>query len=163
MLLHAEEISHTNIRNTVINTPDTDVFLIGITASNQINTNLFIRTGTEKKAQIISVSKVKEALQMKYVLNNMQLVTNTLLGLHAYACCDTVSAFSGKSKLKPLKLMMENEKYISTFAVIGEEVEISTSSFDALVEFDCELYGHKENFTDYVRYKLYTLTFTTCT
>lgn len=163
MLLHAEEISHTNIRNTVINTPDTDVFLIGITASNQINTNLFIRTGTEKKAQIISVSKVKEALQMKYVLNNMQLVTNTFLGLHAYACCDTVSAFSGKSKLKPLKLMMENEKYISTFAVIGEEVEISTSSFDALVEFDCELYGHKENFTDYVRYKRYTLTFTTCT
>ena len=30
MLLHAKQISDTNIRNIVINTPDTDVFLIGI-------------------------------------------------------------------------------------------------------------------------------------
>ena len=54
--------------------------------------------------------------------------------------------------------MMKNEKYISTLPSIEEEVEISTSSFDALVEFACELYDHKENSTDYVRYKLYTLT-----
>ena len=170
MFLHAEEISHTNIRNIVINTPDTDVFLIGITASNQINTNLFIRTGTGKKAQIISVSKVKEALQMKYVLINMQLVTNTLLGLHAYTGCDTVSAFSGKSTVLFLVKVKWNHwnwwwrmKSTSARLQSGEEEEISTSSFDALVEFVCELYGHKENSTDYVRYKLYTLTFTTCT
>ena len=53
-----------------------------------------------------------------------------------------------------MKLMMKNEKYITTFASIGEEVEISTSSFDVLVEFVCELYGDKENSTDYVHYKV---------
>ena len=79
----------------------------------------------------------------------MQLVSNVLLGLHAYTY---------KGKVKSLKLMMKNEKYISTFASIGEEVEISTSSFDALIEFVYDLYGHKENSTDYVRHKLYTLT-----
>ena len=76
MLLYAAQINDTNIRNIVINTPDTDVFLTGITASNQINANLFIPTGTKNKARIISILKVKETLQMKYVLNNMQLVTN---------------------------------------------------------------------------------------
>ena len=50
MFLHAKEISESNIRNIVINTPDTDMFLVGITASNQINANLFIRTGTKNKA-----------------------------------------------------------------------------------------------------------------
>ena len=47
--------------------------------------------------------------------------------------------------------MMKHEKYISNFASVGEKVEISTSSFDALVEFGYELYGHKGSFTDYVR------------
>ena len=70
------------------------------------------------------------------------LVSDTLFGLHAYPGRDTVSAFSGKAKVKPLKQMMKNEKYISTFACIGE-VEISTSSLDALVEFFCELYGQR--------------------
>ena len=60
-----------------------------------------------------------------------------------------VSAFS-KKVVKPLKLMMRNEKCIGTFAFI-EEAEISSSSSDALVEFVCELYHHKENSTDYVR------------
>ena len=53
---------------------------------------------------------MKEARQVKYVLDDMQLVSNALLGLHAYKGCDTVSAFSGKGKVKPLKLMMKNEK-----------------------------------------------------
>ena len=45
--------------------------------------------------------------------------------------------------------MMRNEKCIDTFAFI-EEAEISSSSSDALIEFVCELYNHKENSTDYV-------------
>ena len=115
----------------------------------QINANLFIRSGARNKVRIISISKVEEPLQTKYVLNDMQLVSNVLLGLHAYTY---------KGKVKSSKLMMKNEKYISTFASIGEDVEISTSSFDALIEFVYDLYGHKENSTDYVRHKLYTLT-----
>ena len=57
---------------------------------------------------------------MKYVLNDMQLRSNELFGLHAYTGCDTISAFSGKVKVKPFKLMMKNGKYISTFASMGE-------------------------------------------
>ena len=125
MLLRAKQISESNIKNIVIDTPDTEVFLVGITASNQIIANLFIRTGTKNKARIISIPKVKEVLQMKYDLNDMQLVSNALHGLHAFTGCDTVSAFSGKGKVKPLLLMMKNEKYITTFAAI--QVEHSTT------------------------------------
>ena len=81
----------------------------------------------------------------------MQLVSNALLGLHTQTGCHTVIAFSNKSKVKPLKLMTKNEKYISTSPSIGEEAEVSTSSFVTLVGFIWELYGHKRNSTDYVR------------
>ena len=56
MLLHDKLISDTNIRNIVINRPDTDVYLIGIAALNQINFNLFICTGTKNKPRIILIS-----------------------------------------------------------------------------------------------------------
>lgn len=56
MLLHDKLISDTNIRNIVINRPDTDVYLIGIAALNQINVNLFICTGTKNKPRILLIS-----------------------------------------------------------------------------------------------------------
>ena len=115
----------------------------------------FISTSLSFQFYIISVLKLKEALQMRYLLNDMQFVSNVLLGLHAYTGCDTVCAFYDKGKVKPLKLMIKNKKYISTFVSVGEEGEISASCFNALIELACEQYDHKE--TDYVRYKLYTL------
>ena len=75
----------------------------------QINASLFICTCTINKAQIILILKVKKVLQTTYyVLNDIQLVFNTLFGFHAYIGCDMVSTFSGKGKVKPLKLMMKN-------------------------------------------------------
>ena len=83
------------------------------------------------------VIEVIEALQMKYVLSDIQLVSNALVDLHPCTGCDTVIAFSCKVKVKPLKLMMKNEKYITTVVSIGKEIEISTSSFNTLAEFFC--------------------------
>lgn len=54
--------------------------------------------------------------------------------------------------------MIHVKNYIRTFASIREEVEISTSRFDASVGFVCEPYGFEENSTDYVSYKIYKLT-----
>ena len=59
MLLNAKRISDTNIRNIVINTPDTDVFLIGIAASKKNNAKLYILNGTKIKERIIKIKKVK--------------------------------------------------------------------------------------------------------
>lgn len=40
-------------------------------------------------------------------------------GLHAVTGCDTVSAFSGKGKVKNLKLVLQNESYQETLAELG--------------------------------------------
>ena len=104
MLLHAKQITDTNMRNIVLSTPYTDVFLIGIVALNQINVSHFIRTGTKNNVRIISISKVKEALQMKYVPKG------ALLGLRQF--------WAIESRLK----MIKNAFYFTSKALFVHKI-----------------------------------------
>lgn len=110
MLLHAQHICQSTAQNVLIHTPDTDVLLIAINASIQISANLYIRTGTGNNVRIISVEKVKRSMMQRYNLHDIELFSKSLLSLHAFTGCDTVSAFSGKGKLKPLKIMFKEPK-----------------------------------------------------
>ena len=85
----------------------------------------------------------------------MNWVSKVLLGLHGFTGCDTISAFSGKGKAKPLQSMLKNVPYVNLFASIGEEAELSEDLFLMVKQFTCELYGHKEENTDIARYRLY--------
>ena len=154
LLFHAKKISE-SFRRIIIYTPDKDVFLIALGVSSQISGNLFITTGTQNKARIICLSKVKEALQIKYDLQDMDFVSKALLGLHGFTGCDTISAFSGKGKVKPLQLMLKNIAYFDLFASIGGEPELLEDLFRVVQKFICVLYGHKEDNTNNVCYKLY--------
>lgn len=46
--------------NVIINSPDTDVFLIALNASSNINAQMFFETGNQNKRRIISLEKVKQ-------------------------------------------------------------------------------------------------------
>ena len=81
---------------------------------------------------------VKDALRIKYDLQDMDLVSKALLGLHGFTGCDTISAFSGKGKVKPLQLMLKNVAYVALS--IGEELELSEDLFRVVQQFICELY-----------------------
>ena len=43
----------------------------------------------------------------------------SLLGIHAFTGCDSVSAFSRKGKTKSLTLLMKNTSYINVFKSLG--------------------------------------------
>ena len=136
MLLHAHHASQST-ENIVIHTPDTDVLLIAIAASSQISGNIFIRTGTKNKVRIISIEKVKNTLILRYDLQPTitELLSKSLLGFHAFTGCDTVSAFSNKGKVKPLKILLKNQKYMETFAEIGNNPAPSDEQLDKIQEF----------------------------
>ena len=156
MLLHAKNIGEENTAKIVILTPDTDVFLISLGVAEQIRNSLFIRTGTQNKTRIISLGKVKESLAIRFDVEDIEQACRALLGLHAFTGCDTVSAFSGKGKSKPLKLMLKENSYISLFSSFGNEPSLSETQHTTLQQFVCNLYGHTEESTDVVRYKLYS-------
>ena len=84
MLLHAKNIGEENAANIVIHTLDTDVFLILLGAAEQIIGRLFIRTGTQNKARIISIVTVTESLAMRFNVEDIEQACQALLGLHAF-------------------------------------------------------------------------------
>ena len=54
------------------------------------------------------------------------MVMKSLIGFHSFTGCDTISAFNGRGKLKPIKLMLKDEKHIKMFSRFGENTNIST-------------------------------------
>ena len=81
------------------------------------------------------------------------------LAKHYLGCMhlhDTVSDFSGKGKTKPVRLMLKENLYINLFSSFGNKPSLSEAQHRVLQQFVCDLYGHKEDSTDVVRYKLYS-------
>ena len=61
---------------------------------------------------MIDIADVKDRLDGKVSEQNIDYVLKTLTGLHAFTGCDTVSAFYGKGKIKPLKIMPISFNYL---------------------------------------------------
>lgn len=70
-------------------------------------------------------------------------VCRARIGLHAYTCCDIVSAFVGNGKASALKIMTENKEVQNTFMNFGQEWDLSSEMMDKLEEFTSFLYGSR--------------------
>ena len=79
----------------------------------------------------------------------------SLIGLHSFTGCDTVSSFNSRGKVKPLKLMVKHVEYMEAFAELGTSYRVSESLLEVLEKFICHVYGSKVNDIDQLRYKLY--------
>ncbi len=75
MLVHANHASQF-YRKILIKSPDTDVFVIALNASLEINANMFFETGVGTARRIISLSRIRESLGYQWC--------SALLGLHAF-------------------------------------------------------------------------------
>ena len=65
-----------------------------------------------------------------------------MLALHAFIGADCTSAFKGKGKVRPLKLMSQNSKLIHIFAAVGSTWTPDNGYIvTGIEEFTCRLYG----------------------
>ena len=87
--------------------------------------------------------------------NSTEILCNALLGLHAATGCDTVSSFSGKGKVKALKLMMAEDEYARLFYDIGNSWSIDDAMKKKFEKFVCHLYGYQYSDINTLRYKVY--------
>ena len=75
----------------------------------------------------------------------------------SYLACthSPVSAFSGKGKIKALKIMLKYEVFTNLFQSLGEEDDVSNEIYELSEQFVCTFYGHKEDHDiNAVRYKM---------
>ena len=121
MLLHAKHAS-ASYSKILISSPDTDVFIIRLSHHMTITANLFFLTGVKNSRQIIDVTKVADYIfdTLKACDVTKEVLMKSLTGFHSFTGCDTISAFAGRGKVKPLKLVLSNATYVQAFAKLGE-------------------------------------------
>ncbi len=67
-------------------------------------------------------------------------VCTALLGFHPWTGCDAISAFAGQGKLKALKILLREQKFIDAFATLGSSWNVANDLFCIIEEFVCQLY-----------------------
>jgi hypothetical protein len=107
--------------------------------------------------RIIDIAQVAD--QTESSLNPRQvskeLLMKSLIGIHSFTGCDTVSSFAGRGKVKPLVLMTKDVKYVEAFAELGEEPSVSSQLKETLESFTCKMYGGKDGAVNELRFRMY--------
>ena len=90
------------------------------------------RRGSKSSIRLVDITKLAAALGRD--------VCTALLGLHPCTGCDTISAFSCQGKLKALKILLREQKFIDAFATLGSNWNVANELFCTIEEFVCQLY-----------------------
>ena len=111
-----------------------------------IPSSIFLKCGTQTRVRYISITSIVQALG--------QNLCSSLLGMHAYTGCDTVSAFAGRGKIGALRIVKEQR---SMFDLLGVEWELSDDLFQMLQNFTCRMYSSRPgtNSINELRYRLF--------
>ena len=95
----------------IITAEDTDVLVLCLAFHKIIPCPIYRKRGTQNRTWFIDISKLGKALG--------EGICDSLIGLHAFTGCDTVSAFAGHGKLSALKLLKKNITFQATFSQLG--------------------------------------------
>ena len=115
-----------------------------------------MKTGTKAKVRIIDLEAVKEAWKNFLQNTDVDEVFNALPDLRTFTGSNTISTFAGKGKIKALKLIKKNNKFLRLFQVIGNERTLREEVYSQVERFICHFYGHgEEDDVNLLRYKVY--------
>ena len=100
------------------------------------------------RTRFVDISKLAWALR--------ESVCDSLIGLHAFTGCDTVSAFASRGKLSALKLMKGDITYQETFSQVGQSWDVQPQLFEKVQQFTCRMYVAASSTTEVndLRYQL---------
>ena len=151
MFLHAAYAANTRgASDIIIESPDTDVFIIAMTFQSVIAARLYFHTGRGMNLRTIDLEKIKQSIGND--------VSHALIGLHCMTGCDSVSAFYGKGKKKALNLLLKDNSLCSSLKDLGERFDINPDMAVSLEKFVCMLYGQNEvNTVNEARHNLFRL------
>ena len=82
---------------------------------------------------------------------------DSLIWLHDFTGCDTVSAFASRGKLSGLNLMKRDITYQETFSQVVQSWDVQPQQFEKLHQFTCRVYVAASSTTEVndLRYQLF--------
>lgn len=131
LVLHAKNAADDGYAAVIVNSEDTDVFILLVAFCRSIDAKRYQRCGTQTRTKLVDIGKVALALGERLCRGR--------IGLHAFKGCDTVSAFSGKGKLSAFMLMKAREDVREAYIKLGEAWNLSAELLEALEKVTCSL------------------------
>ena len=136
LLLHASHAAR-KMDKIVIWSPDTDVAVLMVYFSSSIKSELWLKTGVKDRARYINTSTIAQEMG--------STLTSLILPVHALTGCDSVSSFSGKGKVKPWRMVVEEPVTHSGLDSLGDNSELTPRLTDAIEAFVVALYDNKSD------------------
>ncbi len=100
LVLHTQHASRDGYRSAIICADDIDIFILSLAMQGDMDISICQKFGTNNRTRYAEVKKIGRSLGHD--------VCNSLIGMHAYTGCDTVSCFAGKGKLVTINLVKKN-------------------------------------------------------
>lgn len=117
-----------------VKSPDSDIFYILLHFALQLKEVVILfDTGKGNKQRLINVTDIAKAYGQQHC--------TAFLALHAYTGCDTTSAFKGIGKIKPIKVLQKNPRFVETIARLGDTWAIAEEVKADIEIFTCAMYG----------------------
>ncbi len=116
MLLHAAHAADHAIPPVVIRSPDSDVVVIALAVTHQIDTKLF-RTRTQHHTRYLDLIAIGRGLR--------QEMCNALPGYHVFTGCESSSVFTGRGKVSGFRLLKDDDRFRSAMAGSGQSFSMS--------------------------------------
>ncbi len=132
LFLHALHAANAGSQAVIITAEDTDIMVLCLAFQKGIPCHIYQKRSKQNRVQFVDITKLASSIG-----NN---ICDSLIGLHAFTGCDTVSAFAGRGKVSALKLMKKNTTFQETFHQLGQSWDLSPQLFQKLEEFTCRLY-----------------------
>ncbi|XP_078728559.1 uncharacterized protein LOC144944341 isoform X1 [Lampetra fluviatilis] len=132
LLLHALHAANVGSKAVIITAVDTDVMVLCLGFQKDITCPIYQKCGTQNRTRFVDISKLARSLG--------DSICDSLIGLQAFAGCDTVSAFAGRGKLNALKMVRKNTSCQETFIRLGQSWNVSDELFQKIVQFTYRLY-----------------------
>ena len=118
-----------HIRTVRVRAKDSDIFFILLHYAKSSTVNIIFDMGD----RLININQLAEDFSQEHI--------SALLALHAFTGADCTSAFKGKGKVRPIKILNQNSKFIQIFAEVGNSWELDEQILSGVQEFTCRLYG----------------------
>ncbi len=127
LVLHTQHASRDGYRSAIICADDIDIFILSLAMQGDMDISICQKFGTNNRTRYAEVKKIGRSLGHD--------VCNSLIGMHAYTGCDTVSCFAGKGKASHNKPSQEEsiKQCIQTiWPKVGNLMGTSSSNWSSL-------------------------------
>ena len=113
LILHSAHAAAEGYQSVILVADDTDVFLLLLAFSVEIDAAIYLKYGTQARTQYTDVKKIASSLGTS--------VCKALIGMHAFTGCDSVSTLAGRGKISALKMLKKDSDFQCVFTEVGRE------------------------------------------